>query len=76
MIGGRSGYRNGAGKEHFAAPSIVESYEPDRTKVMVEFEADDSELEEVIGKTSGDESVWPHWWYAKKAWQNLLAERG
>ena len=18
----------------------------------------------------------PHWWYAKKAWQNLLAERG
>jgi hypothetical protein len=31
-------------KEKFAAPSIVESYEPDRTKVMVEFEADDSEL--------------------------------
>ena len=27
-----------------AAPAIVESYEPDRTKVMVEFEADDSEL--------------------------------
>ena len=37
-------------KEHFAAPSIVESYEPDRTKVMVEFEADDSELGEMIGK--------------------------
>ena len=31
-------------KEKFAAPSIVESYEPDRTKVMVEFEADESEL--------------------------------
>ena len=31
-------------KEKFAEPSIVESYEPDRTKVMVEFEADDSEL--------------------------------
>lgn len=37
-------------KEHFAAPSIVESYEPDRTKVMVEFESDDSELGEMIGK--------------------------
>ena len=37
-------------KEHFAAPSIVESYEPDRTKVLVEFEADDSELGEMIGK--------------------------
>ena len=33
-------------KEHFAAPSIVESYEPDRTKVIVEFESDDSELGE------------------------------
>jgi predicted HTH transcriptional regulator len=31
-------------KEHFAAPSIIESYEPDRTKVTVEFEPDDSEL--------------------------------
>lgn len=31
-------------KEKFAAPSIVESYEPDRTKVLVEFESDDSEL--------------------------------
>ena len=39
-------------KEHFTAPSIVESYEPDRTKVMVEFEADDSELREMIGKAS------------------------
>ena len=51
----RIGERSGMGlsslygtweKEHFAAPSIVESYEPDRTKVMVEFEADDSELGE------------------------------
>lgn len=49
----RIGERSGMGlsslygtweKEHFAAPSIVESYEPDRTKVLVEFEADDSEL--------------------------------
>ena len=55
----RIGERSGMGlsslygtweKEHFAAPSIVESYEPDRTKVMVEFEADDSELGEMIGK--------------------------
>ena len=30
-------------KEKFAEPSIIESYEPDRTKVLVEFEADDSE---------------------------------
>ena len=51
----RIGERSGMGlsslygtweKEHFAEPSIVESYEPDRTKVMVEFEADDSELGE------------------------------
>ncbi len=57
----RIGERSGMGlsslygtweKEHFAAPSIVESYEPDRTKVMVEFEADDSELGEMIGKPS------------------------
>ena len=49
----RIGERSGMGlsslygtweKEHFAAPSIVESYEPDRTKVLVEFESDDSEL--------------------------------
>ncbi|MBR4257808.1 MAG: putative DNA binding domain-containing protein [Kiritimatiellae bacterium] len=55
----RIGERSGMGlsslygtweKEHFAAPSIVESYEPDRTKVTVEFEADDSELGEMIGK--------------------------
>ncbi len=55
----RIGERSGMGlsslygtweKEHFAAPSIVESYEPDRTKVMVEFESDDSELGEIIGK--------------------------
>jgi len=54
----RIGERSGMGlsslygtweKEHFAAPSIVESYEPDRTKVLVEFEADDSELGEMIG---------------------------
>ena len=51
----RIGERSGMGlsslygtweKEHFAAPSIVESYEPDRTK----FESDDSELGEMIGK--------------------------
>lgn len=57
----RIGERSGMGlsslygtweKEHFAAPSIVESYEPDRTKVMVEFESDDSELGEMIGKPS------------------------
>lgn len=57
----RIGERSGMGlsslygtweKEHFAAPSIVESYEPDRTKVMVEFESDDSELGEMIGKAS------------------------
>ena len=55
----RIGERSGMGlsslygtweKEHFAAPSIVESYEPDRTKVLVEFESDDSELGEMIGK--------------------------
>ena len=49
----RIGERSGMGlsslygtweKEHFAAPSIVESYEPDRTKVTVEFEPDDSEV--------------------------------
>ena len=49
----RIGERSGMGlsslygtweREHFAAPAIVESYEPDRTKVTVEFEADDSEL--------------------------------
>lgn len=49
----RIGERSGMGlsslygvweKEKFAEPSIVESYEPDRTKVMVEFEADESEL--------------------------------
>ena len=53
----RIGERSGMGlsslygtweKEHFAAPSIVESYEPDRTK----FESDDSELGEMIGKPS------------------------
>ncbi|MBS7286302.1 MAG: hypothetical protein KIH06_03480 [Kiritimatiellae bacterium] len=51
----RIGERSGMGlsslygtweKEHFAAPSIVESYEPDHTKVIVEFESDDSELGE------------------------------
>ena len=49
----RIGERSGMGlsslygvweKEKFAEPSIVESYEPDRTKVTVEFEEDDSEL--------------------------------
>ena len=50
----RIGERSGMGlsslygvweKEKFAAPSIIESFEPDRTKVIVEFEADESELE-------------------------------
>lgn len=31
-------------REKFAEPSIVESYEPDRIKVMVEFETDESEM--------------------------------
>ena len=31
-------------KEKFAEPSIVESYEPDRTKVTVEYDPDESEL--------------------------------
>ena len=31
-------------KEKFAEPSIIESYEPDCTKVIVEFDADESEL--------------------------------
>ena len=49
----RIGERSGMGlsslygvweKVKFAEPSIIESYEPDRTKVIVEFEADESEL--------------------------------
>ena len=49
----RIGERSGMGlsslygvweKEKFAEPSIIESYEPDRTKVIVEFEADESEV--------------------------------
>jgi predicted HTH transcriptional regulator len=49
----RIGERSGMGlsslygvweKEKFAELSIIESYEPDRTKVVVEFEADESEL--------------------------------
>ena len=61
----RIGERSGMGlsslygvweKEKFAEPSIVESYEPDRTKVMVEFEADESELE---GKNSEVKEKWP-----------------
>lgn len=57
----RIGERSGMGlsslygvweKERFAEPSIVESYEPDRTKVTVEFNPDETELAEVIGKTS------------------------
>ena len=43
-------------KEKFAEPSIIESYEPDRTKVIVEFDADESKLgvkkQEVREKTS------------------------
>ncbi len=46
----RIGERSGMGlsslygvweKEKFAEPSIIESYEPDRTKVIVEFEAEE-----------------------------------
>ena len=61
----RIGERSGMGlsslygvweKEKFAEPSIIESYEPDRTKVIVEFEADESELrvkkQEVREKTA------------------------
>ena len=61
----RIGERSGMGlsslygvweREKFAEPSIIESYEPDRTKVIVEFEADESELgvktPEVKEKTS------------------------
>ena len=49
----RIGERSGMGlsslygvweKEKFAEPSIIESYEPDRTKVVVEFEAEESKL--------------------------------
>lgn len=49
----RIGERSGMGlsslygvweKEKFAEPSIIESYEPDRTKVIVEFEAEESKL--------------------------------
>ena len=49
----RIGERSGMGlsslygvweKEKFAEPSIIESYEPDRTKVIVEFKADELEL--------------------------------
>ena len=46
-------------KEKFAEPSIIESYEPDRIKVIVEFEADESELgvekQEVREKRLGSE---------------------
>ena len=53
----RIGERSGMGlsslygvweKEGFVSPSIVESYEPDRTKVMVEFEIGDSEVGEKV----------------------------
>ena len=68
----RIGERSGMGlsslygvweKERFAEPSILETYEPDRTKVTVEFEADEPEVmgtgaevgvktAEVIGETA------------------------
>ncbi|MBR4652759.1 MAG: putative DNA binding domain-containing protein [Kiritimatiellae bacterium] len=70
----RIGERSGMGlsslygtweKEHFATPSIVESYEPDRTKVMVEFEANDSELGEKTPEVGGELRNWgwksPKW---------------
>ena len=56
----RIGERSGMGlsslygvweKERFAEPSLVESFEPDRTKVTVEFDSDETELSEVIGTT-------------------------
>lgn len=65
----RIGERSGMGlsslygvweKERFAAPSIVESYEPDRTKVIVEFRADESELGDKaseVGAKSGEVGV-------------------
>ena len=62
----RIGERSGMGlsslygtweKEHFAAPSIVESYEPDRTKVIVEFESDDSELGEKPSEVGAKKAV-------------------
>ena len=66
----RIGERSGMGlsslygvweKEKFAEPSIIESYEPDRIKVVVEFEADESELgvkkQEVREKRSISEDV-------------------
>ena len=62
----RIGERSGMGlsslygvweKEKFAEPSIVESYEPDRTKVMVEFEADDLELGEKTSEVGEKKAV-------------------
>lgn len=62
----RIGERSGMGlsslygvweKEKFAEPSIIESYEPDRTKVMVEFEADDSELGEKTAEVREKKAV-------------------
>ncbi len=61
----RIGERSGIGlsslygvweKKGFVSPSIVESYEPDRTKVMVEFEIGDSEVGEKM-LISDDESA-------------------
>ncbi len=55
----RIGERSGMGlsslygvweNEKLAEPSIVESYEPDRTKVTVEFESDDAEVGEILAK--------------------------
>ena len=59
----RIGERSGMGlsslygvweKEKFSAPSIVESYEPDRTKVTVEYEPDESEVGEKTGEVIGN----------------------
>lgn len=66
----RIGERSGMGlsslygvweKEKFAEPSIIESYESDRTKVVVEFETEESELgmkkQEVTMKKAVSEDV-------------------
>ena len=66
----RIGERSGMGlsslygvweKEKFAEPSIIESYEPNRTKVVVEFETEESELgvkkQEVTMKKAVSEDV-------------------
>ena len=55
----RIGERSGMGvweEEKFKEPSIVESYEPDRTKVTVEYELDESEVGEKTAEV-GEKTV-------------------